>query len=102
MQTTTSSPVDLDLRWRPDDNRGPACGYTFRKKTCLKSGAHYCEPRADRVVLFFARMLVHIKGPLQRTPFILLHWQEFEIIRPLFGEVLWDEEWGQYARRYRI
>lgn len=102
MQTTTSSPVDLDLRWRPDDDRGQTCGYTFRAKTCLKSGAHYCEPRADRVVLFFARMLVHIKGPLQRTPFILLDWQEYEIIRPLFGEVLWDEEWGRYARRYRI
>lgn len=102
MQTTTSSPVDLDLNWRPDDRSGPACGYTFRKKTCTKSGAHYCEPRADRVVMFFARMLVHIKGPLQRTPFILLNWQEYEIIRPLFGEMLWDEEWGQYARRYRI
>jgi phage terminase large subunit-like protein len=102
MQTTTSSRVDPDLRWRPDDDRGPTCGYTFRSKTCLKSGAHYCEPRADRVVLFFARMLVHIKGPLQRTPFILLDWQEYEIIRPLFGEVLWDGEWERYARRYRI
>lgn len=102
MQTTTSSRVDPDLRWRPDDDRGPTCGYTFRAKVCLKSGAHYCEPRADRVVLFFARMLVHIKGPLQRTPFILLDWQEYEIIRPLFGEVLWDGEWERYARRYRI
>lgn len=102
MTTPTCSPVDLDARWRPDDASGPACGYTFRQKTCLKSGAHYCEPRADRVVMFFARMLVHIKGPLQRTPFVLLHWQEFEIIRPLFGEVIWNAEFGAYARRYRI
>lgn len=102
MTTRTSSPVDLDARWRPDDRSGPACGYTFRGKTCLKSGAHYCEPRADRVVMFFARMLVHIKGPLQRTPFVLLDWQEFEIIRPLFGEVIWNAEFGAYARRYRI
>lgn len=102
MQTTTSSQVDLDLSWRPDDRSGPVCGYTFRNKTCPKSGAHYCEPRGDRVVTFFARMLVHIKGPLQRTPFVLLDWQEFEIIRPLFGEVLWDSEWERYARRYRI
>jgi phage terminase large subunit-like protein len=102
MQTTTSSPVDLDARWRPDDTTGPACGYTFRGKTCLKFGAHYCEPRADRVVMFFARMLVHIKGPLKRNPFILLDWQEYDIIRPLFGEVLWDPEWEQYARRYRV
>jgi phage terminase large subunit-like protein len=102
MLTTTSSPVDLDSRWRPDDTAGPVCGYTFRGNTCLKSGAHYCEPRADRVVMFFARMLVHIKGPLQRTPFILLDWQEYDIIRPMFGEVQWSEEWGAYARRYRI
>lgn len=102
MQTTISSPVDLDARWRPADKAGPACGYTFRESTCLKSGAHYCEPRADRVVTFFARMLVHIKGPLKRTPFILLDWQEYDIIRPLFGEVLWDSEWDCYVRRYRI
>lgn len=102
MQTTTSSPVDLDARWRPDDQNGPTCGYTLRGKTCLKSGAHYCEPRADRVVLFFARMLVHIKGRLARKPFILEDWQEFEIIRPLFGEVVWDPEHERYGRRYRI
>lgn len=102
MQTTTSLPADLESRWRPDDTRGPACGYTLRGKTCLKSGAHYCEPRADRVVLFFAAYLVHIKGKLARRPFILEDWQEFEIIRPLFGEVIWDEENEAYARRYRI
>lgn len=98
----TSSPVDLDQRWRPEDNTGPTCGYTFRGKTCQKSGAHYCEPRADRVVMFFCVLLVHIKGPLKRTPFVLLDWQEFEIIRPLFGEVQWSSEWGCYARRYRL
>jgi phage terminase large subunit-like protein len=102
MQTTTSSRVDLDARWRPDDTSGPVCGYTLRRKTCPKSGAHYCEPRADRVVLFFARMLVHIKGPLARKPFLLEDWQEFEIIRPLFGEVIWDDEHNTYVRRYRI
>ncbi|MFC4333873.1 terminase large subunit [Salininema proteolyticum] len=28
-------------------------------------------------------------------------WQEFEIVRPLFGEVQWSSEWGRYVRRYR-
>lgn len=102
MLTSSRALPDLDARWRPDAPSGPVCGYTFRQNTCGKSGAHYCEPRADRVVLFFARMLVHIKGPLQRTPFVLLDWQEYDIIRPLFGEVQWSEEWGAYARRYRI
>lgn len=101
-QTQTSSPVDHDARWRPDDPSGTRCGYTFRGKTCRKKGAHYCEPRADRTVMFFARLLVHTKGPLKRTAFALLWWQEHEIIRPLFGEVLWSSEWHCYVRRYRI
>nr|WP_246361141.1 terminase TerL endonuclease subunit [Haloechinothrix aidingensis] len=47
-------------------------------------------------------MLVHTKGPLKRTPFEPLPWQEHEILRPLFGEVQWSHEWECYARRYRV
>jgi phage terminase large subunit-like protein len=101
-RTTTYSPADHDRRWRPSDRRGETCGYVFRGKTCAKRGAHYCEPRADRVVTFFSRMLVHTKGPLVRTAFVPRPWQEHEVIRPLFGEVLWSSEWGTYVRRYRI
>lgn len=101
-QEPTSFQVDLDDRWRPDDDSGDVCRYVFRGKECPKWGAHYCEPRADRVVAFFRELLVHIKGPLKRTAFVLLDWQEFEIIRPLFGEVQWSHEWKCYARRYRI
>lgn len=93
--------VDHNDRWRPDDPAGEVCGYTFRGKTCGQVGAHYCEPRADRVVRFFAELLVHIKGPLRRTAFVLRWWQEHEIIRPLFGEVVWSHEWQCYVRRYR-
>lgn len=94
----TSSPAD---RWRPDGD-GPVCGYTFRDMECQESGPHYCEPRATRVVRFFADLLVHPKGPLQRRAFALRKWQEWEIIRPLFGEVVWSSEWCCYVRRYRI
>lgn len=31
---------------------------------------------------------------------MLAPWQEHEIIRPLFGEVHWSEQWGRYVRRY--
>lgn len=93
--------VDHDKRWRPRDRaKRPVCGYTLRGKTCTKRGPHYCEPRADRPVLFFSELLVHPKGPLIRQPFHLRPWQEHEIIRPLFGEVVWSEEWGCYRRRY--
>lgn len=97
--------IDHNDRWRPAKKKGfryPVCNYTLRGKTCTKRGPHYCEPRADKVVLFFSNLLVHTKGPFRRTPFIPKDWQEQEIIRPLFGEVDWSEDWGMYVRRYRI
>lgn len=80
----------------------PICGYTFSGKTCDKSGAHRCEPRADKVVRFFDRLLVHTKGVYARKSFDLTDWQEHDIIRPLFGEMVWSDEWDRYVRRYRV
>ncbi|MBB4987484.1 terminase large subunit [Streptomyces nymphaeiformis] len=87
-------------RWRPASRKGEVCGYTLDGKTCERRGAHYCEPRADRVVAFFAELLVHPAGALANTRFVLASWQEHEIIRPLFGEVHWSDQWGRYVRRY--
>lgn len=100
--TLIFSPADHDARWRPKDRQGPVCGYTFRTVVCPKRAAHYCEARADRAVQFFPSLLVHTKGPHERTAFVLRPWQEHEIIRPLFGEVVWSAEHGCYVRRYRI
>lgn len=99
-----STPViaDPETRWRPRDRRGTRCDYTFRGVTCARKGAHYCAPRADKVVAFFAELLVHTRGALARTAFILEDWQEQEIIRPIFGEVIWSPEHRRYVRRYRI
>lgn len=99
------SAVDHNDRWRPDPKPGmkyPVCNYTLRGKTCKKKGPHYCEPRADKFILFSSNLLVHTKGPFRRTPFVPKDWQEHDIFRPLFGEVDWSEDWGIYARRYRI
>lgn len=98
----TSSRVDPDKRWRPSQRAGTVCGYTLRGKVCRKKGAHYCEPRADKVVRFFAEVLVHTKGIFAGKPFLLDPWQEHDIIRPLFGEVVWDPELRTYVRRYRL
>ena len=95
----TSSP---EKRWRPASKRGPVCGFTFRDQRCNKKGAHYCHPRADRAAGFFPELLVHTKGQWARKQFDLSPWQEDEIIRPLFGEVVWSPEWSCYIRRYRI
>ncbi|MFD8556635.1 terminase large subunit [Streptosporangium canum] len=70
--------------------------------TCTKKGAHYCEPRADRTVAFYCELLVHTKGAHARKRFGLAGWQEHEIVRPIFGEVVYSTEWGCYVRRYRI
>lgn len=94
---------DPELRWRPTDResrKGPVCGFTLGTKTCTKKGAHYCEPRADKVVFFYALVLVHVMGPYARRAFVLELWQELDIIRPLFGEVIWSQHWGMYVRRY--
>lgn len=95
---TVSSP---DARWRPDGD-GPVCGYGFDGKICEKSGPHYCEPRADRPVRFHAELLVHTKGRWARQAFSLEDWQEHDIIRPVFGEVVWSDEWDCYVRRYTV
>lgn len=101
-RAATYRPPDPEKRWRPRNRRGKVCGYTLDDKVCAKRGAHYCEPRADRVVAFFAEILVHTKGVYARRAFVLEPWQEWEIIRPLFGEVVWHAEFGCYARRYSV
>jgi phage terminase large subunit-like protein len=107
-RTATRRPVrrralkyDHHKRWRPTDRRRrPVCGYTLDGKTCERTGPHHCEPRADRVVKFFAELLIHPAGALANTRFVPAVWQEQEILRPLFGEVVWSEQWGRYVRRY--
>lgn len=89
-------------RWRPVSRSGPECGYSFDEKVCSARGTHYCEPRADRVVAFFAELLVHTKGPWARKAFVLEPWQEVEIVRPLFGEVIFSTDFGIYVRRYSV
>lgn len=105
-----SSP-DHDARWRPRDRkRRPECGRTFEGSErlnialseCAKRGPHYCVPRADRAVAFHGEVLVHTKGRWARQAYVPEAFQEHDIIRPLFGEVVWSEEWDCYIRRYRI
>lgn len=98
----TYRPADPAKRWRPRSRAGQVCGFTLDGKTCRKRGAHYCEPRADKVVAFCAELLVHTTGPFARKPFLLEPWQEHELIRPIFGEVVWSPEWQRYVRRYRV
>lgn len=96
------SPPDHDARWRPRRRRGGRCGYSFDGKVCEKRATHYCEPRADHAVAFFAEVLVHTKGRFARHAFVLEPWQEHEIVRPIFGEVMWSVDAGRYVRRFVV
>lgn len=82
--------------------RVPACGYTVDGRTCRKAGEHLCTPRGDHVVRFFTEILLHTKGRWARQPFVPARWQERDILRPLFGTVVYDQAAGGYVRRYRV
>lgn len=69
---------------------------------CVEVGDHFCVPRADHVCQFFEELLVHTKGRHARKRFLLRDWQRDEILRPLFGQVVWSVEHQAYARRFRI
>lgn len=79
----------------------PVCGRVFDGHECRRRGEHLCEPRADHACSYFSELLVHTKGDYARRPFHLAPWEAAEVIRPLFGTVLWEPTWGRYLRRYR-
>ena len=60
----------------------------------------YDPARADRVIRFFERVLVHTKGRWARAPFKLTDWQREDIIEPIFGVVRWDAQLEQWVRNY--
>lgn len=82
--------------------RLPACGFVLDGVECLEVGPHRCEPRADRVVRFFVECLVHTKSQWARKPFVPTVWQEQDILRPLFGDVVWDPDRKIYVRQFRL
>ncbi len=53
----------------------------------LPRGARIDADRVERVVRFFERCLIHVKGKFAGQPFVLEPWQRAEIIEPLFGAV---------------
>lgn len=78
------------------------CGYLFDGVECVDSGDHFCIPRADKAQAFFEELLQHTKGRYARKKFILAKWQREDIVRPLFGQVTWSDEFASYKRRYEV
>src|SRR5262245_61506264 len=56
---------------------------------------------AQRAVDFFEKLLVHTKGKWARHKFELRPFQR-DIIDPLFGDQMLDDEAGEWVRRYTL
>lgn len=69
---------------------------------CDETGPHLCLPRAQRAVDVCEQILVHTKSRWSSKPFLLEPWQKDEIIVPLFGRVVWNEQYSEWVRQYRI
>jgi phage terminase large subunit-like protein len=80
----------------------PVCGHTLDGVTCGESGDHFCVPKADHAQKFIEELCVHTKGKFARKPFILEAWQRDEIVRPIFGTLIWSDEHECYVRQYEI
>jgi phage terminase large subunit-like protein len=95
-------------KWKPKYRDVPTCRLVRlsreRQRRDLERAAagdpefpfFFDEKEADRAVAFF-RMLRHVDGEWYGKRFILADWQEFDIIRPLFG---WRRV-GTKIRRFR-
>jgi phage terminase large subunit-like protein len=78
------------------------CGYVWDDLECQEQGEHFCIPRANKAQGFFEDLLLHTKGPWVRKRFILEDWQRDDIVRPIFGWVVWSDAFERYRRRYEV
>jgi phage terminase large subunit-like protein len=69
--------------------------------TRTSTKTRYNEQEAEKAVRFFPTRLVHTKGRWAGHPFKLADWQADRIIRPLFGEQVFDQELRLWVRRFR-
>lgn len=60
------------------------------------------EAKAQRAVDFIQKICLHTKGRHAGKPFFLERWQAEEIIRPIFGTMMHDDQLGGFVRQYRI
>ncbi len=60
------------------------------------------ERRADKVCHFFEGALRHTKGRWAGKKFTLTDWERDDILRPLFGTVIWNDQFNEWVRAYSI
>jgi phage terminase large subunit-like protein len=57
---------------------------TYTDVEAVRLGCWFDESKANKAVAFF-RLLRHSKGKFAKKPFVLLPWQKFDVVMPLFG-----------------
>ena len=65
----------------------------------MLGGCRFSQRRADHVCEFGPRYL-ELVGEFKGQEFEPLAWQRDQLLRPLFGWVRFDDEWGKWVRRY--
>lgn len=83
----------------PEATRGPVPVRLMRgpiDTQAVLEGCWYDKEDADRVVNFFTKFLKHSKGQWAGKAFVPLEWQEWDLLRPLYG---WKRADG--TRRFR-
>jgi len=94
------------MRWyRPDEAKKypkvvfePArLNTSVADEHAIETGHYFDERSAKRAINFFERYLRHSKGRWAGKPFLLMNWQKYEVIAPLFG---WKRKDG--TRRFRL
>ncbi|NCB17429.1 MAG: hypothetical protein EOM65_14805, partial [Synergistales bacterium] len=91
--------------YRPDrENKYPLVTFDPRKvsltapdKSAVEGGHYFDERSAKRVINFYERYLRHTKGRWAGKPFMLMPWQKYNLLAPLFG---WKRKDG--TRRFRL
>lgn len=93
------------MKWyRPDvKNKYPhvefdpeKLSFTVADKNAISTGHYFDERAGKRIVNFFERYLKHSQGRWAGKPFILMDWQKYNLLAPLFG---WKRKDG--TRRFR-
>lgn len=76
------------------------CPFCRKRFPSLKT-AHYCRPVGERVIKWFPKQLVHTKDRFAGQPFVLAKHQARDVIGPIFGTLVFDEELQAWFRQIR-
>lgn len=94
----TASPPRTSAGGSPCFSFDPVWIRTWSDVEAVLGGCWFDVEKAEHAVAFF-KLLRHSKGKFAGRPFVLLPWQKFDVIMPLFGWQRLTED-GRAVRRF--